>query len=78
MTMHEIGHNENVAPILLFTRDAARMLHLSERTMEDWRLKGRGPRYVRVGRSVRYRLADILTYIERRTFQNTGEAALAA
>jgi predicted DNA-binding transcriptional regulator AlpA len=29
------------------------------RTVEDWRLDGKGPRYIRVGRTIRYREADV-------------------
>ncbi|WP_371922666.1 helix-turn-helix domain-containing protein [Simiduia sp. 21SJ11W-1] len=35
--------------------------------MENWRCQGRGPRYVKVGRYVRYRTSDLLEWLERRT-----------
>ena len=51
--------------LLLTTNDAAARLGVPKRTMEDWRLDGIGPRYVRVGRrSVRYRPDDLLAYVE--------------
>lgn len=42
------------APEYLTTREAAALLGVSTRTLEALRAEGRGPRYVRVGRAVRY------------------------
>jgi hypothetical protein len=42
---------------------AAKMLHLRPATLTDWRLKKRGPRYVKVGRFVFYRRADISAWL---------------
>jgi predicted DNA-binding transcriptional regulator AlpA len=36
-------------------------------TLADWRTKGVGPAYVKVGRCVRYRLSDLQTWLESRT-----------
>lgn len=44
---------------LLDTRQAAAYLTLSATTLISWRSLGRGPRFVRLGRSVRYRQADL-------------------
>lgn len=51
---------------------------LKTRTLQDWRRKGCGPSFVKSGRSVFYRVKDILAFLDARTFRNTGEAALAA
>lgn len=59
------------------TKQAGRLLGLSHRTLEDWRLKGLGPRFLKLGRRVRYRLADIAAYQDGCTFANTGEALAA-
>ena len=40
---------------------AARWL-ISERTLEQWRWQGKGPRYLKIGARVVYRLADIEAY----------------
>lgn len=37
----------------------AEELDVSERTLADWRYEGRGPAYIREGRVVRYRRADL-------------------
>jgi predicted site-specific integrase-resolvase len=36
----------------------------SVRTLEDWRLDGKGPKFIRPGGKVRYRLADIEAWEE--------------
>jgi hypothetical protein len=49
---------------LLRTVDAARILNVSVRTMHNWRWKGCGPRFLRVGRHlIRYRLADLHAFL---------------
>jgi hypothetical protein len=39
----------------------------SRRTLQAWRLLGRGPRYLKVHRSVRYRVTDIEQFLTART-----------
>ena len=41
------------------------------------RLYGGGPEYFKIGRSVRYRRADVETWLSVRKFGNTGEAKAA-
>lgn len=52
---------------LLTSREVAAMLRVSLRTIEDWRRKKRGPRWVAVGPLVRYSRADVAEYIEQNT-----------
>jgi predicted DNA-binding transcriptional regulator AlpA len=47
----------------LTERDAARLLGLSVATLRAWRLKRKGPRFVRFGRAVRYLEVDIVDYM---------------
>lgn len=58
---------------LLTQLEAATLLHLSERTLE--RLRGAGPKFVRLGRSIRYRPTDIEAYIASRVVSSTSERA---
>jgi excisionase family DNA binding protein len=60
---------------LLTQSEAAKMLRLSERTLERLRLQGGGPRYVKANRSVRYREADLEAWIEKRVVSSTSEEA---
>ena len=42
-------------------------------TLEIWRIQGRGPRFIKFGRAVRYRKADLDKWIEERERQNTSQ-----
>jgi len=57
---------------LLDQREAAKLLRLSERTLERLRLTGGGPSYVKCGRSVRYRQADIDAWVAQRVVASTS------
>jgi predicted DNA-binding transcriptional regulator AlpA len=60
---------------LLTQRQAAEALALSERTLERFRVSGVGPKFVRMGKSVRYRLSDVEVWIASRTVGSTSEEA---
>jgi excisionase family DNA binding protein len=57
---------------IINTREAAEYLGLTESTLEKWRCYGTGPRFCKVGRSVRYRMADIEKYLTENTKGNTS------
>lgn len=65
-------HNEP----LLTTKEAARFLRLSHRTLEGFRVRGIGPRFIKAGPGLRSRVlyhpADIRVWVERR-FSSTSE-----
>ena len=44
---------------LLTPEQTASYLGTAPQTLANWRVVGRGPKYVRVGKLIRYRLADI-------------------
>jgi predicted site-specific integrase-resolvase len=59
---------------LLSQRDAARLLGLSTRTLERWRVSGKVDLpYVKLGNSVRYRLEAIERCVASRTMRSTSE-----
>lgn len=63
---------------LLFGAEMAYLLGLSVRTLEGLRLRGGGPPYVKLLRSVRYRRGDGLAWAMgklRRSTSDRGEAA---
>jgi hypothetical protein len=45
---------------------------LSPRTLEQWRWRGVGPRYLKIGGRVIYPLAEVERYEASRLHQNTG------
>jgi len=57
---------------LLTQSDAAKLLRLSERTLERLRLQGGGPPFVKAGRSVRYRETDLEAWIDARVVSSTS------
>lgn len=59
---------------LLSETEAALHLGCSIRTLQSWRLRGGGPRYSKVGRLVRYRGADLATFVDAGVRSHTSEA----
>jgi excisionase family DNA binding protein len=51
---------------LLRPEDLAEYLGIPIGTLYQWRYRGEGPRGFRVGRHVRYRMADVQTWLEAR------------
>ncbi len=49
---------------LLTERDASKLLCLSVRTLQKWRLCGRGPRFLKLGHAVRYDRAELKRFLE--------------
>ena len=58
---------------LLTEIQSAQLLNLSTRTLQTWRLRGGGPRFVKAGRAVRYRRRDLLQWIEQATISSTSQ-----
>ena len=50
----------------LSSPEAAERLGVSPETLPAWRSRGRGPRFVRAGRAVRYLEADLEAYLDKR------------
>ena len=49
---------------LLSTNEVARLLVVPVTTLYTWRYKGTGPRAFRVGKHLRYRLSDVMEWLE--------------
>lgn len=52
----------------------SRRWKVSPRTLERWRWSGVGPRFIKIGGSVRYRLEDVLAYEAGRLSDNPTAA----
>lgn len=50
-------------PATLNVSEAAFYLGVSESTLNTWRTRGNGPRYVRLGRKILYRVAALNDYL---------------
>ena len=56
---------EATAPIHLFTpTELSAVLDVPVGTLANWRYLGRGPRFVRIGRHVRYRSEDLRAWLD--------------
>ncbi len=61
-------------PLYLTQTEAAELLRISPRTLERHRVTGTGPRFIKAGRRVLYRLADLEAWTASNTFASTAEA----
>ena len=68
---HTSPKNASTDKPFLTTREASQYLGLKRCTLEAWRCRGNGPRFVKLNRAVRYRLTDLNDWIESRTRSNT-------
>lgn len=58
---------------LLTQAEVAEQLKVSPRTMEAWRVAGFGPRFVRVGRSVRYSQEEVTRWLSGQVACSTAD-----
>lgn len=54
--------------------DVAEYLGVPVRTLSQWRHQGKGPRFVRVGKHVRYRWADVEAFLNTNTVEDGASA----
>lgn len=47
----------------LTEQEAAALLHVTVKAVQRWRYRGGGPRFVKVGRLVRYQLEDLQAFV---------------
>lgn len=61
---------------LVNEKEAAEFLGYTVRALQNWRIRGGGPKFVKVSaRSVRYRFRDLLAWSESLLVSSTSEAA---
>ena len=64
--------------ILLDGKQTAELLGCTEAALALWRKERRGPAYLRLGRLIRYREVDLLSWIESSRVEPARSAAEAA
>ncbi len=57
------------------TVQAAKFVGLAKVTLDKMRLVGNGPPYVKMGKAVRYRIADLESWVEARVITSTSQKA---
>jgi hypothetical protein len=55
--------NKMSESLLLNEQTVARQLQITVHALRRWRFEGRGPRFIRTGRLVRYRPEDVNTWL---------------
>ena len=60
-------------PVLITPKEAATLLKLSSSWLAKARMRGDGPPYIRIGRSIRYAEAALLLWMKSRQRLSTSE-----
>jgi predicted DNA-binding transcriptional regulator AlpA len=67
-----------LATAVLDTRAAADFLGVSARTLENFRVRGGGPRFVKIGGAVRYRVESLEAFLRQRERASTSDPGQGA
>jgi len=62
----------------LDTAAAAEYVGLSKSTLEKLRVWGTGPKYLKLNRTVRYRVSDLESWLSERVVSSTSESRTAS
>ena len=62
----QMGTVGNAIEALLNEHDVARITGLSVASVRRWRLLRQGPKYLKIGAAVRYRIEDIRAWLDSR------------
>lgn len=62
---------------LLSERDAAPRIGVAVKTLQNWRVAGAGPRFIKAGRRVAYDPADIEAWKAERRLSSTSQPIAA-
>ena len=75
MHTHHPRNDNATADALLTIEDAAQVLAVTPRFLDKSRWAGTGPRYVKLGKLIRYRREDLNTWIAANSRAWTRDAA---
>ena len=73
-----MNDNQKAIDRAVDTKEAAEFCGISPRTLENFRLRGGGPEYIRVGgglRLCRYRISALNVWMDKHTASSTTEEA---
>lgn len=60
---------------LLTSGELAEKLHKSAAALAQWRYKGIGPKFIKLGSGIRYRASDVEAWLDAQTRQQTGQVS---
>jgi hypothetical protein len=64
-----MDNNQPLTPCSLTAEDAGQYVGYTAAALRKWREKGKGPCYIKVGRSVRYRIRDLDAWLDAHCVQ---------
>ena len=70
---HSRGTTRDPRTDTLDTRQTSDRFGLAPGTLANWRLAGKGPPYLKIGRTVRYRVSDLIDWMEANTRSSTSD-----
>lgn len=62
--MEEIVFGSKGVDKLVDQKEVAKLLGVSVKTVECWRWQKKGPKYIKLGRLARYRMSDVMKFIQ--------------
>jgi excisionase family DNA binding protein len=62
---------------LLKEKEASAVLNVSQKTLQAWRYRGGGPKFVKVGRAVRYMRDELNAFIQAHERTSTSDQGKA-
>ena len=72
MFLQKPSHTNHIG--LLTAKQAARYLSISTKWLANQRWQGTGPKFIRVGGAVRYRVNDLEQFLEEAVVQPAGKS----
>ena len=69
-----LRRDTTVKPYAVNTKDASKMTGIPVATLTTWRSRGGGPPFVKAGRCVLYRVADLQAWLDARVVTSTADA----
>lgn len=63
---------------LMAPHELGAKLGKSQAALAQWRYLGLGPKFIKIGRNIRYRSSDVEAWLDRQTMQRTGDTAGSA
>ena len=62
-----------MTPNFLTPQELAQRWNIASHTLSQWRWNARGPRYLKIGKRILYRLEDIQEFEEKKIRRHTSE-----
>ena len=66
---------DSSADSILTEAEAAEFLRMSARTLQAWRVRGGGPRFLALGRAIRYQRQDLKNFVAQAARSSTSQRA---